>query len=41
MMYLAKKNAAAAKNKKKNTLLNNLMWTANDENGRTMEDENA
>lgn len=41
MMYLAKKNAVAAKNKKKNTLLNNLMWTANDENGRTMEDENA
>ena len=41
MMYLAKKNAVTAKNKKKNTLLNNLMWTANDDNGRTMEDDNA
>ena len=41
MVSLAKKNAMAAKSKKKNTLLNNLMWTANDDNGKTMEDDNA
>lgn len=40
-MYLAKKSAMTTKNKKKNTLLNNLMWTANDDNGKTMENENA